>query len=153
MRITRLVGAVVASAMLFVGSAAAQNDDLQAQVEDLQSRYEQAWTAGDAEALAGLFTEDAIFWPLGGGSFEGRDNIQQAMQQEPTPETADIRSTRTERIGDMVLDVGTFSATLPEAQGGAVEGEYVVIVNETGDGPAIHRLIAFQPRRAPQQAQ
>jgi uncharacterized protein (TIGR02246 family) len=153
MRSLGLIAAVPVSAMLLVGPVVAQDQALQQQVEELQSRYEQAWVAGDADTLASLFTQDAIFWPLSGGSFEGRDAIREALGQDAQPEAAEIRSTRTEQTGDYILDIGTFSMTLPEAQGGTVEGEYVVLAEEADDGLAIHRLISFQPRRPPQQPQ
>lgn len=153
MQIVRSMGAVLAPCFLLVGPVAAQNEALQAQVEDLQSQYEQAWTAGDADALASLFTEDAVFWPITGGSFEGREHIRDAVQDEAPPQAAEISSTHTERLGDFVFDVGTFSVTFPEAQGGAMEGEYVVVAEETDDGLAIRRLTAFSPRRPPQQPQ
>ena len=153
MRSLGSIATVVSSAMLLVSPAAAQDEALQQQVEELQSRYEQAWVAGDADAVASLFTEDAIFWPVSGGSSEGRDAIRGTVGEEPTPQSAEISSTHTERMGDFVFDVGTFSITLPEAQGGTIEGGYAVVAEETGDGLAIRRLVGFPARRAPQQPQ
>lgn len=157
MRSLGSIAAVLASAMLLVSPAAAQDQALQQQVEDLQSRYEQAWVAGAADTLASLFTEDAILWPMSGGSFEGRDAIRDALREEPQPQSAEISSTHTERMGDLVYTVGTFSITLPEepgeAQAGAMEGEYVVVTEESDDGLAIRRLVAFPARHAPQQPQ
>jgi uncharacterized protein (TIGR02246 family) len=153
MRIIGQIGAVAASVLLFVAPAAAQDQALQEQVEDLQSRYEQAWIAGDADTLASLFTDDAIFWPVSGGSFESRDAIREALEQDAQPQSAEIRSTHTERVGNLILDVGTFAITLPEAQGGAIEGEYIVLAEETDGGLSIHRLIGFPPRQPPQGAE
>ena len=153
MRIVGPIAAVLASAVLLVSPAAAQDQALQQQVEDLQSRYEQAWVAGDADTVASLFTEDAILWPVSGGSFEGRDAIREAVGADAQPQSAEISSTHTERVGDLVFDVGTFSITLPEAQGGAMEGEYAVLAEETDDGLSIRRLIGFPARSAPQQPQ
>lgn len=153
MRILGSIGAALALASLLIVPALAQDEALQANVEELQSRYEQAWIAGDTDTLASLFTEDAAFWPISGGSFDGRDEIRQALQEDPQPQAAEIRSTHTERMGDFVFDVGTFSVTLPEAEGGTLEGEYVVLAEETDDGLAIRRLVSFQPRRPPQEPQ
>lgn len=147
--LARLIGAVVAL-LLFVGPAAAQQDQLEAEIADIQTRYEQAWTGGDADALADLFTADAVLWPFSGGSFEGREQIRQALQSDPTPTAAEIGSNRTERIGDLVVDIGTFTFELPE-QGGTVEGEYVAVLEESDDGLKLHRLAAFPPRRPPQE--
>jgi uncharacterized protein (TIGR02246 family) len=153
MQMIRQITAACFVTSLLVGSAAAQDQEWQAEMAELQSSYEQAWVAGDAETLAGLFTEDAVLWPLSGGRFEGRDEIQAALQQDVQPEAADISSTHSERIGDIVFDVGTFTITLPEAEAATmgaatVEGEYVVVTEETEDGMRISRLIGFPPRRA-----
>lgn len=151
MRIARSIGAVLAPCFVFIGPVAAQDEALQAQVEELQSQYEQAWTAGDADALVSLFADDAVFWPVTGGSFEGHDAIRGVVQEDAQPQAAEISSTHTERLGEFVFDVGTFSVTFPEEQGGAMEGEYVVVAEETDDGLSIRRLAAFPPRRPPQQ--
>ena len=151
MQTLRSIGAVSALAFLLAGPAASQDEALQAEVEELQSRYEQAWVAGDADTLASLFTEDGALWPIIGGSFEGRDEIRQALQDDAQPQAAEIRSTHTEQMGDFVFDVGTFSLTLPEAQGGTMEGEYVVVVEKTDDGWLIRRLLGFPPRQPPQE--
>ena len=153
MRIVGSLAAAAASAMLLVSPAAAQDEALQQQVEDLQSRYEQAWIAGDSDTLASLFSEDATFWPVSGGRLEGRAAILKAIGDDPQPQTAEITSAHSEQMGDLVFDVGTFTMTLPEAQGGTMEGEYAVVAEDTGDGLSIRRLIAFPPRRAPQQPQ
>lgn len=153
MRIARSIGAVLAPCFLFIGPVGAQDEALQTQVEELQSKYEQAWTAGDTDALTSLFTDDAVFWPISGGSFEGREDIRDAVQEDEQPQAAEINSTHTERLGDFVFDVGTFSVAFPEAQGGAMDGEYVVVAEETDDGLSIRRLAAFPPRRPPQQQQ
>jgi uncharacterized protein (TIGR02246 family) len=150
--IRQITAACFVTSLLF-GPAAAQDQERQAELAELQSSYEQAWVAGDAEALAGLFTEDAVWWPLSGGRVEGRDEIRAAFQQDVQPQAADINSTHSERIGDMFFDVGTFTITLPEAEAAAmgaatVEGEYVVVIQETDDGMRISRLIGFPPRRA-----
>lgn len=39
--------------------------------------YEQAWSAGDEKALAGLFAEDGFVMPMGGLPVRGRSAIEQ----------------------------------------------------------------------------
>lgn len=148
-RITSTVFAL----LLAIASAGAQDQELQANLEEAHSQYEHAWTAGDADALAGLFTEDAVFWPADGGVFEGREQIREALQEGPNPTSAEIRARRIERIGDLVLDVGTFTIILPDTQG-RMEGEYLALAEDTEEGIRILRLIGFPPRqRAPERQQ
>lgn len=142
----------VAAATLFGAAiATAQDSDLDARIDEAQQRYEEAWTSGDADALAEMHTEDAVMWPASGGMHEGRDAIRGYFEQGPQPESIDIKSERAERIGDLILDVGTFSATMPAEAGGQMEGEYVVIAREIEGELRLERIFAG-PRREPSPA-
>lgn len=152
MSMTRtFLGIVTVSAIsLGSGMAAAQDADAQAQVEDLQQRYEEAIEAGDWEAVASFYAEDAIYMPLSGGMFEDREGIR--SQHEQMGLTAlDARSSKTETIGEnLILDVGTFTATLSEEAGGTtLEAEYVVLAEVGENGLQIRSLTAFPVRQAP----
>jgi ketosteroid isomerase-like protein len=132
-------------------SAGAQDADFEAQNEAAQQRYEEAWTGGDVDALVELYSEDAVLWPFSGGMYEGRDAIRGFFQDNPRMESFDLRSERTERVGDFVLDVGTFIGAMPaDAGGGPVEGEYVVIAREEDGELKLHRLFAAPRRQVPQ---
>lgn len=131
-------------------SAGAQDADLEAQVEAAQQRYEEAWTGGDVDALVELYTEDAVMWPFSGGMHEGRQAIRGFFEDNPRMESFDVRSVRTERLGDFVVNVGTFTGSMPaEAGGGSVEGEFVVIAREEGGELLLHRLFAAPAREGP----
>jgi uncharacterized protein (TIGR02246 family) len=145
-RLPALAGAL----LLAAGLASAQDAGLDAQVEAVQQRYSEAWTASDADAMAELFTEDALMWPALGGVHEGREAIRRFFEEGPQPESFELRSERAERIGDFVVNVGTFSAAMPAEAGGPMEGEFVVIAREEGGELLLHRLFAA-PRRAPPQ--
>ena len=148
-RLPALAGAIVIAASL----ASAQEADLEGPITELQQRYEEAWTGGDIDALARLHTEDALLLPAEGGTHQGREAIRAYYEAAPQPETFEITSQRTERIGDAILDVGTFAGTLPEEAGGeAIEGGYVVIAREDGGELRVHRLVAFPTRQRPDQA-
>src|SRR5688572_16620567 len=122
----------VATAVAVWGSgAAAQDSDLRASIQEAQNQYEEALTKGDFESVASMFTEDAVYLPITGGSFEGRDAILQYLQETGAPQALEIQSTRTERIGDKTLDIGTFTLTLTAELGQPIEGEYVVVGEET----------------------
>lgn len=81
--------------------------------------YEAAWNAGDAEAVAALYTEDT--WAALGNApvAEGRAAVQQAMEQRVRGEI-DIHGVGSADLGDgWVLDGGWFEVS------GASDGDYV----------------------------
>jgi ketosteroid isomerase-like protein len=143
---------LAAAALLGATVAAAQAADLEARVDQAQQRYEEAWTGGDADTLAELHSEDAIVWPPTGGVHEGRDAIRSYFEEAPRPQSIDIRSEMTERLGEFILDVGTFTGTqAADAGGGPLEGEYVVIARESEGELQLYRVFAGPRRQSPQE--
>ncbi|MFW6088193.1 MAG: YybH family protein [Gemmatimonadota bacterium] len=81
--------------------------------------YEAAWNAGDAEAVAGLYAEDAWYAGADLPAVEGREAIRQIMEQRLRGEI-DIHGVGSWELGDgWVLDGGWFEIS------GAEEGDYV----------------------------
>jgi uncharacterized protein (TIGR02246 family) len=151
----RLLKAFLVLPVLFATSAAtAQEPDPHGWVAEVQERLAEAWTGGDAEAISALFVEDAIYWPLAGGTLEGAGEIRRQFEQEfarqMVPTSVEITSSRTERLNGMVFDVGTFTATMPQDTGGETRGEYVVLAEDADEGVMIRRLMAFPTRRVPE---
>ena len=144
-------GTLAGSAMFLLsgGTVAAQDADLQAQVEDFQERFEEAIAADDWEAIGSLFTENAVYQPVNGGMVEGREAIRSAVEQDPA-EAVNIRSSRVELLGEkMLFDLGTFTLTLLEEAGGTFEGEYVSLSEMGENGPQIRSLTTFPLRQPP----
>lgn len=135
---------------LLGGMAAAQDAALQAQVEEVQQQYEEALAAGDGETIGSMFAEDATYMPFTGGVAEGREAIASHHEQNPI-QSIDVRSTKTEMIGeDVVLDIGTWTLTLPEEAGaGTVEGEYVLVAEVAENGLVGRSLTTFLTRQPP----
>ena len=150
--ITRTCLSTLAASLMSLlgGMAAAQDADIQSQLEDLQQKYEEALAAGDAEAIGSMFAEDAIYLPFSGGVAEGREGIQSHHEQNPV-QSIDVRSDRTEMVGEnVVLDIGTWTATLPqEAGGGTIEGEYVLVAEVGENGLLGRSLTSFLTRQPP----
>ena len=146
------LGLVAGSAMVLLcsGMAGAQDADLQAQVEDVLRRYEEAIAAGDWQAVASLYAEDGIYAPLMGGLIEGREGIA-GFYAESGVKGVDLRPSRAEMIGeDGVLLLGTFTVTLAgEAGDMDIEGEYVTIGEVGEDGIRIRSVNVFPMRQAP----
>ena len=103
---------------------------------------------GDFEGLTALFKKDAVMMPVDGGTFDGAEAIVKAHEAAFKPKSFEARSVRTERVGDMILNVGTVKLDLPDGEGGgSMEWEYVVLLEQGADGLKIHRLISFPTRR------
>lgn len=99
--------------------------------------------------MASLYTENAVYSPMTGGLIEGREGVQ-GFYEEAKPTSLDLRSARTEAIGEAaVLDIGTFTVMLP-GEGGEmeVEGEYVAVIEAGEDGPQIRSVSTFPMRQA-----
>jgi uncharacterized protein (TIGR02246 family) len=128
----------------------AQDPELEARVQQLHANYIAAVTTGDQDAFVALFTDDAVIMPGFGGTFEGTQGVERFFEESGPVESLEIRSELVERIGDVILDIGSFQATFPpEADVPELEGEYVVLSREENDELLIHRFVYFAPRQPP----
>ena len=122
--------------------------DVQAMVADIQRRWEEANAARDFEAISALFTENGVYLPAPGGIAEGRQEIRSVLERDAAP-AVKIRSSRLDMLGgNMLLDIGTFTLTLPEEAGGTFEGEYVSL-SEIGEDKLRIRSLTTFPMRQP----
>lgn len=136
-------GAAVAIAVLAVACAPAAPPDTTADdmtaVSALRSAWEAAYEAGDAAALAALYTEDATSMPAGEATVAGKAAIQatyQGMFDQMTFAT-DLRPLSTHVDGDLGYDHGEFAGTATPKAGGdatAVTGRYLVVFRRGDDG-------------------
>jgi uncharacterized protein (TIGR02246 family) len=125
----------VALALSLSMPAHAQDDP---NVEDMRSRYEAAFNAGDASQLAGLFAEDAVIMPPNMDAVEGRSAIEQHYGEvfgQGASSGLSIGGREVRHLGDAVLDIGTYNVTAmsPDGQSGPVTGDYLAVI-ERGDG-------------------
>ena len=107
-----------------------------------------AWTSGDAEMFASLWTEDAILWLPTGEELHGRRAIRKWAA-----EFGDIRKylamdvLRAERLGGVVFALGNFTQDLDAPSGmAAFRGGFTSVLVSMGEGCQIHRLVAFEGR-------
>lgn len=110
-----------------------------APINDLRNRYVAAYNAGDAAALALLFTEDAVSLPDHRPALVGRAAIQRDFEQmfAQFAATLSVTPSDTAITGDMGHEHGTYSVTLtPKAGGDAVtnSGKYLVVFERQADG-------------------
>ena len=89
--------------ILIVGLALAQEDEVAA-IDALGAQWSGAYNAGDAEGVANLYTEDAIFSDASGQVIEGRQALNAYMQADIEAGPAQIA------IDPMEMDVSNDTA-------------------------------------------
>jgi uncharacterized protein (TIGR02246 family) len=110
-----------------------------AAVRDLGTKWAQAATAGDANALSALYTADATLLPDAAPAVKG-----DAVKNYWTGFTknfsgrAELNTTSVEGRGDLAYAVGTFRLTpTPKGGGkpsGAIDGKWVTVQKKQSDG-------------------
>ena len=126
---------VVATLMMAVVAAPALAGDMGAEEKAIRALDEQwvaAVAAGDIEAIAGLYAADGLFMPTGSPPVEGPAAIGEAWAGlMAIPGVAlSFAPTRIEvaESDDVAIDIGTYSLSFDDGNGGRVEdeGKYVV---------------------------
>jgi uncharacterized protein (TIGR02246 family) len=102
-------------------------------VESLSRRFAAAFLRGDAETMAGLYTEDGVVVPDGAEAVRGRAAIRtywaQPSNQGITRYVA--RPTEIRFVGNVAHEYGTYEVT---ARGASLRGNYVIVWRRTGEG-------------------
>ena len=132
-----------------VGSEEAGTDSARAAIEQVNALFSEAIARGDAQAIAKLYTEDAILLPERGEMVKGRQAIGEfwktAMDdgvKSVTVTTLDVGGS-----GDLAHEVGTVLLTL-QAEGrppATASAKFVVVWKREADGWKIHRDIWNDP--------
>lgn len=85
--------------------------------ESPSDAWEAAWNAGDVDAIAALYAEDAVLLPQGSEPVEGRAAIrefwQMVMESDPGV-TTDIETVEADVIGDVAIERGAYVNTGPD---------------------------------------
>jgi uncharacterized protein (TIGR02246 family) len=117
-----------------------------AAMDENRSKYLAAENAGDAAALAALYTGDGVYMPSNMPAASGTAAIQAYYEQVFAQMTAQGSATPAgiDVAGDWAIERGSFKTTLtPKAGGAPMEdtGKYVVVGKKTGTGWKLHYLI------------
>jgi uncharacterized protein (TIGR02246 family) len=144
-----LAVALVVGATLVGRSEEAGTDSARAAIEQVNTLFSEAIARGDAQAIAKLYTEDAILLPERGELVKGRQAIGEfwktAMNggvKSVTVTTLDVGGS-----GDLAHEVGTVLLTL-QAEGrppATASAKFVVVWKREADGWKIHRDIWNDP--------
>jgi uncharacterized protein (TIGR02246 family) len=109
--------------------------------------FEQAYDSADANALAKLFTEDAVLMPPAGPSLQGREAISgyyDGLFQQFGATRLRIAADEVVVVGELTLARGTWTATRSDGPGGPLrlEGKYMNLSRAQPDGSLrLHRHI------------
>lgn len=110
--------------------------NIDAAIKAVADQYVKAGLAGDAKAIAALYTADAVEMPPNRPPVKGRAAVQQFYEQQfkagkITDFVLDHLETRA--VGDTGYDVGTYRQKMTPATGQAVNdtGKYIVILKRT----------------------
>jgi len=151
----RRIGEFALAVALVVGATSvgrseeAGTDSARAAIEQVNTLFSEAIARGDAQAIAKLYTEDAILLPERGELVKGRQAIGEfwktAMDggvKSVTVTTLDVGGS-----GDLAHEVGTVLLTL-QAEGrppATASAKFVVVWKREADGWKIHRDIWNDP--------
>jgi len=144
-----LAVALVVAATSVGRSEEAGTDSARAAIEQVNTLFSEAIARGDAQAIAKLYTEDAILLPERGELVKGRQAIGEfwktAMDggvKSVTMTTLDVGGS-----GDLAHEVGSVLLTL-QAEGrppATASAKFVVVWKREADGWKIHRDIWNDP--------
>lgn len=141
---TLVIGALLAA--LSACAAVERSEDAAAGIAATSEQFEAAYARGDAEAMAALYTPDAALLPPGAGRIDGREGIAATWQQFMDMDVRDValETVELEVYGDSAAEVGTYTLTAPDGEGGRVtgQGKYIVLWRKGDDGVwRLHRDI------------
>lgn len=112
-----------------------------ADAEAAIGKVRDAWVAAadkkDAAAVAGMYTDDAVFVSSENPVANGRSAIQAAFAKSfPVTTNLKVSSEKTEVGGDLAYDYGTYSEhiTPPKAKAMDLTGTYLVVLKKQSDG-------------------
>ena len=122
--------------------ASAQSSGARAAIEAAGTQWSAAFKAGNAAAIAALYTEDAVAFPPNGQPVRGRAAIQKLWQDfiNSGAKEATLKTTEVEEAGTTAYEVGT--AVVKDGTGKVLdEAKYVVVWKQVGGKWMIHRDI------------
>jgi uncharacterized protein (TIGR02246 family) len=106
-------------------------EDVRAAIDQVNARFIEAFKAGDAAAIAALYTETAKMLPPDATEVAGRDAIQELWQSWIDDGLMDLmlESTEVEASGDLAYEIGDFSLQMPGENNAmaTATGNYLVV--------------------------
>jgi uncharacterized protein (TIGR02246 family) len=107
-------------------------------IDSIRTAWAEAYNARNVDALAGLYTDDAVSYVGNQPGVTGRDAIRQAFTAEfaMPPMTATVpAAARIEGDDDMAVVAGPFTTRMgPDAGAMALSGKYLVVLKKNAAG-------------------
>lgn len=107
-------------------------------IESVSAEFEAAFNRGDAQAMAELYSEDAVILAPGAPWLQGRDSAVEVWQKVLAQEVRDLdlETVSLDQQRNTATELGRFTMTAPDGQGGrqAVGGRYIVHWKRNLDG-------------------
>lgn len=123
--------------MLALATPAAA-DEVRDAIEQANARFVEAYNAGDAAAIATLFTDTATMLPPDATEVAGRDAIEKLWQSwlDDQPHGLTLETTEVESSDDLAYEIGRFGFQAPAEDQSMVTstGNYVGVWKRGGDG-------------------
>lgn len=111
-------------------------EEVTAAIEAASDEFAEAFNAGDAEAVAAMYTEDAVVLPPGKEAIEGRAAIQADLESDFANMDGMVMSFETTEVQAAhghALEVGGY--TLEGADGSHLDhGKFIAVWKNTDDG-------------------
>jgi uncharacterized protein (TIGR02246 family) len=128
---------VLAAPALLAQSTPPATQSIDAAIRAVADQYVKATLAGDAKAIAALYTEDAVEMPPNEPAVKGRAAIQQHYEKlfkEGKVSRFTLTHLETRSAGDIGYDVGTYNQSMTPAGGTDMpdSGKFVVILKRMG---------------------
>jgi uncharacterized protein (TIGR02246 family) len=123
------------------------------EVREVAEKYRKASLAGDAKAIAALYTDDAIEMPPNEPMIKGKANIEARYRQLMTgAKLTEFNFTHldSQASGNFGYDVGSYSQTIKTASGEMKDtGHYTVILKKAGNDWKVSSAIYNSDRAMP----
>ena len=130
--------------------------DVDAAIKAIADQYVKATLAGDAKAIAALYTEDAVEMPPNIPAVKGRAAIEQYYAKmlkfkDARMSVFTLNHLETRAVGDTGYDVGTYQQTVTPTSGAALDdtGKYTIILKRSGGIWRVAYAIYNSDRPAP----
>jgi uncharacterized protein (TIGR02246 family) len=138
---TRIGIALIVIAMSVSYATTARSDQTREAIESRNREFVAAFTRGDAEAVAGLYTEEGKLLPPGAADAEGRPAIAAFWKGaiDAGLKVLALETVEVESSGDLAYEVGTVKLTSGDGQ--VSQDRYLVVWKRENGEWRLHRDI------------
>jgi len=107
-----------------------------ASIRKISEEWTRHWNAGNADGVAGLYAEDAVYLPPHHEAVQGRDAIREYLKTPLAHGVSDLSFavSSIQQQGTTAWDVGTYHMMVPQSDGTKKEdrGKYLSVWRLTG---------------------